>query len=284
VKNAAKDAAKDGKQEILEAGQKETEGQLSKVKKAGEEESVKLATKGMADVREKHLGPHTEKLQAEKDNADKIESNMKDKARAAALKHAGPITEAAAELATIKAQNVINKVLDGSAEEAAASEERALELAKEAEEVNGVALKISQKALQAAREAQHAAMKYPHETAKEATTTAEEAEKKALWTWDQQAAAQKMAESAAAAAESAKTIAAEAFVTATTAKETAEKALETATVNGEKLVKLKLRAETAMNAAGGAARATHMAEETVKQAMVAREAALAVTTPPPGGP
>merc|ERR1719379_589879 len=210
----------------------------------------------MADVREKHLGPHVDKLQAEKDNADEIEKDMKDKARAAALKHTDKITEAAAELSTIKAENVINKVLDGSAEEAAASEERAIELAKEAEEVNAVAMKISEKALEAARAAHFAAMRYPHETAKEATNTAEEAEKKALYTWDQQAAAQKMAESAAAAAEHAKTVAAEAFVTATTAKETAEKALKTATVNGEKLVKLKIRAETAMNAAGGAARAT----------------------------
>jgi hypothetical protein len=281
VAQAAEDAAKDGKAEILEAGQKETSGQLKRVEKAGTEGSKKLATKEMQAVREKHLGPHVEKLQAEKDNADKIEQDMKDKAKAAALKHTDKITEAAAELSTIKAKNVINKVLDGSAEEAKAAEERAIELASEAEQVNAVALKISKKALEAAHEAQWAAMKYPHDTAKQATDTAEQAEKKALYIWDQQAAAQKMAESAAAAAEHSKELAAEAFVTATTAKDTAEKALKTATENGIKLVKLKDRAATAMNAADGAARATKMAEATVAQAVAAREAALAVTTPPP---
>merc|ERR1719324_1408399 len=169
VEQAAKDAAKDGKQEILEAGQKETTENLAKVKKAGEEGSKELATKELQAVREKRLGPHMDKLQAEKDNADEIEQDMKNKARDAALKHTDEITEAAAELSTIKSQNVINKVLDGSAEEAKAAEERAIELASEAEQVNAVALKISNKALQAAHDAQFAAMKYPHDTALAAT-------------------------------------------------------------------------------------------------------------------
>lgn len=207
---------------------------------------------------------------------------MKNQARQAAIKHTKEITKAAADLSTIKSQNVINKVLDGSAEEAQAAEERAIELAAEAEATNAAALATSKKALQSAYEAQTAAFKYPHDTAAEATKTAEDAEKKALYLWDQQAAAQKMAESAAQAAEHAKELAAAAFVTATTSKETAEKALKKATENGKKLVELKARAATAMNAADGAARATKMAEATVNEARAAREAAMAVTTPPPG--
>merc|ERR1719428_2552550 len=116
VEQAAKDAAKDGKQEILEAGQKEITENLAKVKKAGEEGSKELATKELQAVREKRLGPHMDKFQAEKDNADEIEQDMKDKARDAALEHTKEITKAAADLSTIKSQNVINKVLAGSAE------------------------------------------------------------------------------------------------------------------------------------------------------------------------
>lgn len=282
VKQAAHDAAVEGNQEILEAGQAETKEQVSAVKDAGEKGSVEISTKELKKVREKHLGPHMEKLQAEHDNADKIEKEFADQAKAVAKERTADVLDAAAELSTLKAQNVINKVLQGCSEEANATWVRAIELANEAEDTNKVALAASNKALTAAHDAQSAALTYSHETAMEATSTAQDAEQKALWLQVQQAKAQQMAEAAAKAAELAKEAAANAFISATTAKETAEKALHQSIVNGEKLVKLKVRASTAMNAASGAARAVKMSEELVAQAREAREASLAVTTFPPG--
>lgn len=192
------------------------------------------------------------KLQQEQAQQDAILEELKNNAKNAALKNAGEVTMAAEDLATIKAQNTIGKVIQGVAEKAEASYFRAEATRHQAESSEQVMLAISVKAQTAAQEAKAAAGALPKEATLEAIDLAMDAQVVAKSTSGQAGQGKKMAEMASQVSGQAKTVSAIALEDTEKAKVTAAQALEQAKANAGTLGGLKARAAAAVAAAQGA--------------------------------
>lgn len=276
------EAGADGINEVNAVADDAANEEIDQLKRVGADATEKKAQDALHTMQEEEMGDVKAKLEAEEENAKQAMKEAQDNAKTSALKNAEGVTQAAEDLATTKAQNVIGTVMGKAKEEWQVTLDGAEQLKAEAQAIVQQAKTSADHALDAAATAHAAQISMPLSRVKKVTNYAVEAEKQALAMEDAAMQSKKMAEMATDVSNQAKQIATTSVSTAKAAEQTAEKAYAQAMENADKLGQLKEKANKAIEAAQQAATQAGVAESTAVTAQMAAKQAASVGQAPGG--